>query len=138
MFGKQWFYHHFSKYRLKDFQTEVMRLTRCEGVDVLFDHIGGDTFTKSMLCLKKMGRIVTCGATAGRTVSFDLRYLFTHQLSVIGSYTGGIAELKRIVRRIEDGRLKPVLDQVFPLREARQALNRMANRENFGKIILKP
>ena len=125
-------------YRLRDFQTEVMRLTRSEGVDVLFDHIGGDTFTKSVLCLKKKGRIVTCGATAGRTVSFDLRYLFTHQLSVIGSYMGGIAELQRIVRRIEDGRLKPVLDQIFPLREARQALNRMANRENFGKIILKP
>ncbi|MDD5226527.1 MAG: zinc-binding dehydrogenase, partial [Candidatus Omnitrophica bacterium] len=98
----------------------------------------GDTFTKSVLCLKKKGRIVTCGATAGRTVSFDLRYLFTHQLSVIGSYMGGIPELQRIIRRIQDGRLKPVLDQVFPLREARQALNRMANRENFGKIILKP
>ncbi len=125
-------------YRLKDFQTEVMRLTRSEGVDVLFDHIGGDTFTQSVLCLKKKGRIVTCGATAGRTVSFDLRYLYTHQLSVIGSYMGGLPELQRIVRRIQDGRLRPVLDQIFPLREARQALNRMAARENFGKIILKP
>jgi NADPH:quinone reductase-like Zn-dependent oxidoreductase len=125
-------------YKLKDFHTEVMRLTQGEGVDVLFEHIGGNTFTKSVLCLKKKGRIVTCGATAGRTVSFDLRYLYTHQLSVMGSYMGGIAELQRIVRRIQDGRLRPVIDQVFPLREARQALNRMAARENFGKIILKP
>lgn len=125
-------------YKLKDFQTEVMRLTQSQGVDVLFEHIGGNTFTKSVLCLKKKGRIVTCGATAGRTVGFDLRYLYTHQLSVIGSYMGGIAELQRIVRRIQDGRLRPVIDQIFPLREARQALNRMASRENFGKIILKP
>ena len=126
------------QYRQKDFQTEVMRLTKSEGVDVLFEHIGGDTFTKSVLCLKKKGRIITCGATTGRNVSFDLRYLYTHQLSVLGSYMGGILELKRIIRRIQDGRLRPVIDQVFPLREARQALNRMAARENFGKIILKP
>lgn len=115
-----------------------MRLTQGKGVDVLFEHIGGKTFTQSVLCLKKKGRIVTCGATAGRTITFDLRYLYTHQLSVIGSYMGGIAELKRIVRRVEDGRLKPVLDQIFPLRDARQALNRMIARKNFGKIILKP
>jgi len=125
-------------YKLRDFHTEVMHLTQGEGVDVLFEHIGGATFTKSVLCLKKKGRIVACGATAGRTVSFDLRYLFTHQLSVMGSYMGGIPELQRIVRRIQDGRLRPVIDQVFPLREARQALNRMIARENFGKIILKP
>jgi len=125
-------------YKLKDFRTEVMRLTQSEGVDVLFEHIGGNTFTQSVLCLKKKGRIVTCGATAGRTVSFDLRYLYTHQISVMGSYMGGIPELQRIVRRIQDGRLRPVIDQVFPLREARQALNRMLARENFGKIILKP
>ena len=115
-----------------------MRLTKSEGVDVVFEHIGADTFTKSLLCLKKKGRIVTCGATAGRTVNFDLRYLYTHQLSVMGSYMGGMAELERIVRRVRDGRLHPVVDQVFPLREARQALNRMAARQNFGKIILKP
>lgn len=125
-------------YKLKDFQSEVMRLTQSQGVDIVFEHIGGNTFTQSVLCLKKKGRIVTCGATAGRTVSFDLRYLYTHQISVIGSYMGGIAELQRIVRRIQDGRLRPVIDQVFPLREARQALNRMASRGNFGKIILKP
>jgi NADPH:quinone reductase-like Zn-dependent oxidoreductase len=125
-------------YRLKDFQSEVMRLTKNQGVDVLLEHIGGDTFAKSVLCLKKRGRIVTCGATAGRTVGFDLRYLYTHQISITGSYMGGIAELKRVVRRIQDGRLRPVIDRVFPLREARQALNRMVARENFGKIILKP
>ncbi|HOW87791.1 MAG TPA: zinc-binding dehydrogenase [Candidatus Omnitrophota bacterium] len=125
-------------YRQKDFYSEVMRLTKSEGVDVLFEHIGGDIFAKSVLCLKKKGRMITCGATAGRNVSFDLRYLYTRQLSIMGSYMGGIAELQRIVRRIQDGRLKPVIDRIFPLREARQALNRMAARENFGKIILKP
>lgn len=129
---------HVINYKLKDFQKEVMRLTRGEGVDVVFEHVGGETFTKSILCLKKKGRMITCGATAGRAVSFDLRSLFTRQLSLLGAYMGGIAELKRIVRRIQDGRLRPVVDQIFPLREARRALDRMASRENFGKIILKP
>lgn len=125
-------------YKTKDFQTEVMRLTRGEGVDAVFEHIGSETFAKSLLCLKKKGRLLACGATSGRSVTLDLRYLFTRQLSILGSYMGGIHELKRVVRRIERGKLRPVLDKVFPLREARQALNRMITRENFGKIILKP
>lgn len=125
-------------YKVRDFHAEVMRLTRFEGVDVVLEHIGGDTFSKSVLCLRKKGRIITSGATAGRNASFDLRYLFTHQLSVIGSYMGGISELKRIVRRVQAGKLRPVVDTIFPLRDARAALNRMIARENFGKIILKP
>lgn len=125
-------------HRTKDFSSEVLRLTRHEGVDVVLDHIGGDTFAKSILCLRKKGRLLTSGATAGRNVSFDIRYLFTHQLSVIGSYMGGIRELERVVRCVQAGKLRPVLDKVFPLRETRQAFQRMIDRENFGKIILKP
>lgn len=125
-------------YRTKDFQAEVLRLTRSEGVDVVFEHIGSETFTKSLSCLRKRGRLLTCGATSGRTVHFDLRHLFTRQLSISGSYMGGIEELKRVVRRIERGKLRPVVDKIFPLRETRQALNRMTARENFGKIIIKP
>ena len=81
---------------------------------------------------------MTCGATSGRSVNMDLRYLFSRQLSIMGSYMGGIRELERIVRRVKAGKLRPVVDKVFPLREARQALNRMIARDNFGKIILTP
>lgn len=126
------------QYKLKDFHAEVLRLTRQEGVDVILDHLGGDSFAKNILCLRKKGRLITSGATTGRNVSFDLRYLYTHQLSILGSYMGGLAELKRIVRRVQTGRLRPVVDTIFPLREFRLAFTRMISRENFGKIILKP
>ncbi|HNX68048.1 MAG TPA: zinc-binding dehydrogenase [Candidatus Omnitrophota bacterium] len=125
-------------YKFKDFQSEVLRLTRAEGVDVVFEHIGSETFTKSLSCLRKKGRLLTCGATSGRSVTFDVRHLFTRQLSISGSYMGGIDELKRVVRRVEAGKLRPVIDTIFPLREARKAVDRMIARENFGKIILKP
>jgi NADPH:quinone reductase-like Zn-dependent oxidoreductase len=122
----------------KDFAAETMRLTRGKGVDVVFEHIGGETFTKSVPCLKKHGRLISCGATAGRKVELDLRTVYAKQLSILGSYMGGIPELQRVIRRIKAGRLKPVVDSVYPLRQARQALKRMNDRENFGKIILKP
>lgn len=125
-------------YKEKDFASEVMRLTKGQGVDIVFDHIGGETFTKSISCLKKKGRLIACGVTTGRIPSIDLRYLYTRQLSILGSYMGSIYELEKIIRRVKAGKLRPVVDKVFPLREARQALNRMIARENFGKIILKP
>lgn len=125
-------------YNEKDFASEVLKLTHGHGADVIFEHIGGDTFEKSLTCLKKNGRLINCGATAGRSVKLDLRYLYTRQLIISGSYMGGIPELKRIVRRMNDGRLRPVIDKMYPLRDARQALKRMSERENFGKIIVKP
>jgi len=105
------------------------------GADVIFEHIGGNTFTKSVTCLNKKGRLLTCGATAGRNVTLDLRYLYSKQLSVIGSYMGGLAELKRIIRRMEDEGLRPVADRIYPLAQTKQAFQRMVRRENFGKII---
>ncbi len=125
-------------YKNKDFVSEVMRLTRGEGVDVVLDHIGGETFSKSLLCLKKKGRLITCGATSGRSVTFDLRHLFSRQISIMGSYMGSLYELKRVIRRVKKKKLKPVIDKVFPLNQAKLALSRMLSRENFGKIILKP
>lgn len=125
-------------YQEKDFIAEVMRLTKAEGVDIVLDHIGGETFSKSITCLKKKGRLVACGMTTGRLSTIDLRYLYTRQLSIMGSYMGGMHELEKIVRRVKAGQLKPVVDKVFPLREARRALERMIARDHFGKIILKP
>jgi len=125
-------------YKTKDFVSEVMRLTRGEGVDLVFEHIGGNILEKSILCLRKKGRLLTCGVTAGGNINIDIRYLFRKQLSVIGSYMGGIPELKRVVRRLDAGKLKPVVDTILPHRQARVAFSRMLKREHFGKIILKP
>lgn len=125
-------------YGEKDFLEEIKRITRGRGVDVVFEHIGPATFTKSLQSLTKKGRLVTCGATSGPMVNLDLRYVFVRQLSILGCYMGGIEELKKVVRLIKHKRLRPVLDKVFPLREAPQALARMQERKNFGKIILTP
>ena len=125
-------------YRKKDFVEEVRRLTQGRGVDVVLEHIGPETFAKSLTCLAKKGRLVTCGVTSGPTVNLDLRFLFVHQLSVTGCYMGGLEELKKVLRLLRKKKLKPVVDKVFPLREAAQALERMQSRQNFGKIVLVP
>lgn len=125
-------------YEKKDFSTEVKRLNRNKGVDVVFEHIGPATFAKSLASLSRKGRLVTCGVTSGPLVPLDLRYLFVRQLSISGSYMGGIQELQKVVRLVRKKKLKPVVDKVFPLREAREAQARMLERQNFGKIILVP
>lgn len=125
-------------YEKKDFAAEVKRITRGRGADVVFEHIGPATFPKSVASLAKKGRLVTCGVTSGPTTGLDLRFLFVRQLSIFGSYMGGFHELKKVVHLIEKKKIRPVVDKVFPLREARAALERMQSRGNFGKIILVP
>jgi NADPH:quinone reductase-like Zn-dependent oxidoreductase len=129
---------HVINYAKEDFAEKVNELTNGRGVDLVFEHIGPETWEKSLLCLKRGGRLVTCGATSGPTVTFDLRFLFAKQLSVSGCYMGSRRELISIMRLIESGRLKPVVDSVFPLTEAVAAQTKMLDRKQFGKIVLVP
>lgn len=129
---------HVINYREKDFTEEVKKLTDGRGVEVVFEHIGPETMQKSILCLKKKGRLVHCGVTSGASVQLDLRYLYANQITLQGSYMGGHQELLKILHLVEKGKLHPVIDQVFPLSKAADALQRMIDRKNFGKIILKP
>ena len=126
------------QYKKNDFIEEVRRLTHGKGVDVVLEHIGPDTFKGSLASLRKKGRLVTCGVTSGPTFSLDIRFVFARQLSVIGCYMGGFDELRKVVSLMEKGKLRPIVDKVFPLREAPKALERMLARQNFGKIILTP
>lgn len=121
-----------------DFADKVNELTDGKGVDLVFEHIGPETWEKSMLCLKRGGRMVTCGATSGPTVSLDIRFLFAQQLSISGCYMGSRSELLKIMNLIESGKLKPVVDSVFPLKDAVAAQTKMLDRKQFGKIILIP
>ncbi len=130
--------NHVINYRKKDFVAEVKKLTNNNGVDVVFEHIGPETLSKSILCLRRHGRLVHCGVTSGNTAEFDLRYLYMNQISIQGSFMGGIKELRQVINLVEKGKLKPVIDKIFPLAQAKQALTRMAQRKNFGKIILVP
>ena len=91
-----------------------------------------------MKSLKQGGTIVTCGATTGPTASFDLRFLFARQLSLLGSYMGTMGELHEVLKQVFAGKLKPVVDRTFPLSEVRAAHEYMARSQMFGKIVLNP
>jgi NADPH:quinone reductase-like Zn-dependent oxidoreductase len=106
-------------------------------VDVVIEHVGHDTFPQSLKSLAKGGRVVTCGATSGPDVEIDLRYIFARHLSILGSYMGGKPELAELLPFFDDGRLRPVVDRVFPLEEAAEAHRRMESRAQFGKIVLR-
>ena len=123
-------------YKEKDFAEEVKRLTERKGVDVVIEHVGVDTFAKSLRSLAKGGRLVTCGATSGPKIEADLRFIFARHLSILGSYMGGKPELKELMPLFDAGKLRPVVDQIFPLEEAAEAHRRMEDRKQFGKIVL--
>ncbi len=125
-------------YKKADFARRTRELTQERGVEVVLEHIGTETFSKSLAALSKKGRLVTCGVTSGGAAQIDLRFLFVRQYSIMGCYMGGRAELNEAIKLLETGRVKPVLDTTFPLSEAKEAQRRMLDRKNFGKIVLKP
>jgi NADPH:quinone reductase-like Zn-dependent oxidoreductase len=120
----------------QDIAEEIRRLTDKRGVDVVIEHVGEATWTKSVKSLARGGRLVTCGATTGPNGAIDLRALFARRLSILGSYMGTKAELLRAARFFFTGQLRPVVDHTFPLAEAAAAQRRMEEREQFGKIVL--
>ncbi len=125
-------------YSKQDFQEEIKKITGKAGVHVVFEHVGGETFEKSLRCLGRAGRLVTCGATAGATVRLDLRPLFFKSLSVLGSTMGSRAELHQILRHVAAGRLKPVVDRVLPMKDIAEAHSLIENRKVFGKVVVRP
>jgi NADPH:quinone reductase-like Zn-dependent oxidoreductase len=125
-------------YHREDFSRRTRDLTGGKGVDVVFEHVGPETWEKSLTALAKNGKLVTCGATSGPEAKTDLRYVFTRQLSILGAYLGTRSELLEIAKLMEIGKLKPVIGSVYPLREAVRAQEDLLSRKNFGKLILVP
>lgn len=125
-------------YQREDFLDAVKRLTGRRGVDVVFEHTGEATWDKSIRSLVRGGRLVTCGATSGYKGNLDIRYLFSRQISLHGSYMGAKIELLEVMRFFEDGRLKPVVDRVLPLEKAADAHKAIEDRSLFGKVVLVP
>ena len=114
----------------------VKLLTEGKGVDVVIEHIGPEVWDTCLHSLTKGGRLITCGATTGAEVKLDLRYLFSRQLTVKGSYMGTRAELVQAVELMGQKRLIPVIDRTYPLSDARLAQEQMLSRKLFGKIVL--
>jgi NADPH:quinone reductase-like Zn-dependent oxidoreductase len=116
--------------------ARVRELTGGRGVDIVVEHVGAATWDRSLKCLARSGRLVTCGATTGHDAKVDLRFLFGRQLSLLGSYMGRKSELSRAAQFFFAGAMKPVVDSTFHLSEAAKAHRRLEARENFGKIVL--
>jgi len=117
---------------------EVRKITNFEGADIVVEHVGVATWEESVKSLKAGGTLVTCGATTGPKVDLDLRFLFSRQLALLGSYMGTMSELHEVLSHVFAGRLKPVIDHTFPLQEAREAHEYMERSQMFGKIVLNP
>jgi len=128
---------HLINHKTQKIRDEVRRITGKRGVDVVFEHIGTATWDESFASLAPSGRLVTCGATIGFDAKVDLRFLFSRQLSLLGSYMGTKSELLTVMKLVAAGRFKPVVDRVFPLAEAAAAHAYLESSSQFGKVVLK-
>jgi len=118
-------------------RDEVRRITNKRGVDVVFEHVGTATWEDSLASLAPSGRLVTCGATTGYDAKVDLRFLFSRQLSLLGSYMGIKSELHTVMKLVAAGKLNPTVDRVFPLAQAAAAHAYLESGAQFGKVVLK-
>jgi NADPH:quinone reductase-like Zn-dependent oxidoreductase len=100
--------------------------------------VGAATWPKSLESLAPSGRLVTCGATTGYDARLDLRYLFSKRWSLLGSFMGSMGDLHQVLKFVFRKQLKPVIDRVYPLEEIRAAHERLENKEQFGKVLVRP
>jgi len=121
-----------------EFHKAVKKLTSGKGVEVVVEHVGAATWTRSVASLARNGRLVTCGATTGYEATIDIRHLFYKHLSLHGSFMGRHSELVELLPFFAAGRLRPVVDRVLPLEDAAEAHRLMGDRAQFGKLVLVP
>jgi alcohol dehydrogenase len=126
---------HVINYRTDRFETIVRKLTGKMGVDVAFEHVGPDTFNGSLLCLKRGGRLVTCGSTSGQSINLNLFQLYTRQYRIIGSFGASMRNIRESLAKMASG-LLPVIDTEVTLSDFERGLARLESRQVFGKIIV--
>lgn len=124
-------------YREERFEGVVRKLTRKRGVDVVFEHVGADTWAGSMLSLRRGGRLVTCGSTSGVSTDVNLMQLFQQQLKIFGSFGCRMENMSNAMQKMAAGLVKPVIDTEVDFAGIGAALKRMESRDVFGKIILR-
>jgi alcohol dehydrogenase len=127
----------FSKWAIERY-GKPQRRSHEGGVDVVINFTGGDTWQPSLRCLKRGGKLLVCGATAGHDPKEDLRYVWTFELKIIGSNSFYDEDLKGLMALIADGKMKPVIDKVLPLDQAAEGLCMIEDREVIGKVIVVP
>lgn len=122
----------------QDIYEEVRKITDKRGVDIVFEHAGEAVWEKCIMSLAPKGRLVTCGATTGPFGKTDIRYIFSRQLSIIGSYMGTKADLLECLEFYKKGLLRAIVDRKFDLSEAPDAHRYVEQRNHFGKVIIRP
>src|ERR1700682_1503122 len=126
---------HVINYRKDRFEHETRKITKKKGVDVVFEHVGADTFNGSLLSLKRGGRLVTCGSTSGPTTTLNLMQLFQQQYRIFGSFGATIRNVAESLDKMAAG-MHPVIDTEVPIEDVATALKRMESRQVFGKIVV--
>ncbi len=125
-------------YNEQDFTQEVKRITSKRGVDVVVEHIGEHTWEKSVACLTRKGRLVTCGATTGNEGKVNIWSLFAKEISLIGSYGGTRQDLADVLKLVATGQLKPVIYGTYTLDQLGMVQELMDGRKQFGKMVITP
>lgn len=128
---------HVINYREDRFEGVVRKLTKKKGVDVVFEHVGKDTWAGSMLCMKRGGRLVTCGSTSGVSTDMNLMMLFQQQLKLLGSFGCRMENMADAMQKMAQGLVHPVIDTEVTFDGIATALERMESRQIFGKIVLR-
>jgi NADPH:quinone reductase-like Zn-dependent oxidoreductase len=121
-----------------DWVKELTALTEKRGVDVVVDNVGAATLNKSMRAVARGGRIVIVGNTSGPLTEIDIRFIFSKQISLVGSTMGTHQDFRDVTTLLWEGKLKPVIDRVLPLQAGREAFEAMEKSDQFGKIVLEP
>jgi alcohol dehydrogenase len=127
---------HAINYKTDRFEGRLRKLTKKQGVDVVFEHVGVDTWEGSMFSMKIGGRLVTCGSTSGIKAEINLFQLFQRQLRLIGSFGCTLRNIETSLQKLARGEVKPVIDLEIPLDQISQGLERLENRQVFGKIVV--
>ncbi len=122
-------------YKNERFEGAVRKLTKKKGVDVVFEHVGGEGFNASLFCLKRGGRLVTCGSTAGPTVTINLMQLFQQQYKIFGSFGASMHNIRASLDKMANG-ITPVIDTEVALTDFERGLARLESRQVFGKVIV--
>jgi alcohol dehydrogenase len=129
---------HLVNYRTQDFSKEAWRISGKKGVDVVVNYTGGDTWVPSLKALRRHGRLLTCGATAGYDPKEDLRYIWVREIEIIGCNGWTKEDIASLLDYVATGRMKPVVSHVLPLSQGREAEWLLEQRAVFGKVLLVP
>jgi alcohol dehydrogenase len=127
---------HVINYREERFEGAVRKVTNKRGVDVVFEHVGADTWAGSLFCLRRGGRLVTCGSTTGLTAEINLHQLFQQQLRIFGSFGCSMGNIRAALGKLAGGSVRPVIDTVIAMDGIAAAMERLEARDVVGKIMV--